>query len=215
MKIGPNGIAIVKAFEGCHKAVRGRPGYFTTYYDPHVLTIGWGHTNHHPPKFKAGDVWSQAACDAVLAGDMVIFEKHVAKHAKVPLKQHEYDALVSWSYNTGGPSHATLWKKLNAGDKAAIPGELAKWNKDNGKVVNGLVRRRKSEGQLFAGDIKGALKTAQATPTKAATIAAGTAVATGTVAAAASGDWSVALFVLGGALLVAAIAFIIIKNKRK
>jgi type IV secretory pathway VirB2 component (pilin) len=48
-----------------------------------------------------------------------------------------------------------------------------------------------------------------------ATKAAGGVIAAGGAAAAASGDWSVALFVLGGALLVAAIAFIIIKNKRK
>jgi type IV secretory pathway VirB2 component (pilin) len=45
--------------------------------------------------------------------------------------------------------------------------------------------------------------------------AAGGVIVAGGAAAAASGDWSVALFVLGGALLVAAIAFIIIKNKRK
>jgi type IV secretory pathway VirB2 component (pilin) len=45
--------------------------------------------------------------------------------------------------------------------------------------------------------------------------AAGGVIAAGGAAAAASGDWSVALFVIGGALLVAAIAFIIIKNKRK
>jgi type IV secretory pathway VirB2 component (pilin) len=44
---------------------------------------------------------------------------------------------------------------------------------------------------------------------------AGGVIAAGGAAAAASGDWSVALFVIGGALLVAAIAFIIIKNKRK
>jgi lysozyme len=215
MKIGPNGLAVVKAFEGCHKAVKGKPGYFKAYLDPvNVLTIGWGHTNHHKPKFNADAVWSQAACDAVLAGDMVIFEKHVAKHAGVLLKQHEYDALVSWAFNTGGPAHATLWKKLNAGDKAAIPSELAKWNKAGGNVLNGLVRRRKAEGQLFAGDIKGAMKTAQATPTKAATIAAGTAVATGTVAAAASGDWSVALFVIAAAAITAAIAYLIISRRK-
>jgi type IV secretory pathway VirB2 component (pilin) len=50
---------------------------------------------------------------------------------------------------------------------------------------------------------------------KAGGLAAGGAVIAGGTAAAASGDWSVALFVIGAALLVAAIAFIIIKNKRK
>jgi lysozyme len=214
LKIGADGLAVVKAFESCMRAIKGRPGYFAAYYDPvNVLTIGWGHTNHHKPTFGANTVWSQAACDAVLAGDMVTFEKHVEKHAKVPLAQHEFDALVSWSYNTGGPSHATVWKRLNSGDKAGVPSALAAWNKAGGNVLKGLVRRRKSEGQLFAGDIKGALRTAQG-KSNAGVIAGGTIVAGG-AAAAASGDWSVALFVIGGALLVAAIAFIIIKNKRK
>jgi lysozyme len=215
MKIGPNGLSVVKAFEGCHKAVPGKPGYFKAYYDPvNVLTIGWGHTNHHKPTFGANTVWSQAACDAVLAGDMVTFERHVEKNAKVPLAQHEFDALVSWSYNTGGPAHATVWKRLNAGDKAGVPSALAAWNKARGNVLNGLVRRRKAEGQLFAGDIKGALRTAQATPTRGATIAAGTAVATGGVAAAASGDWSVALFVIAAAVVTAGIAFLIIRSRK-
>lgn len=171
MKISETGLAIVKAFEGCHKPVPGKPGYFKAYKDPvGVITIGYGHTNHHEPKFTASTVWSQAECDRVLALDMATFERHVERLAKVPLAQHEFDALVSWAYNTGGPATATLWKKLNAGNKAAIPGELAKWNKGGGKVLAGLTRRRASEGHLFAGRIDEALRVAGAKkpPTKPA-----------------------------------------------
>jgi lysozyme len=67
---------------------------------------------------------------------------------------------VSWAYNTGGPATASLWTALNAGQKSAIPGKLAAWNKGGGKVLTGLVRRRKAEGQLFAGNVNGALATA-------------------------------------------------------
>jgi lysozyme len=67
---------------------------------------------------------------------------------------------VSWSFNTGGPESATLWKKLNAGNKAAVPAELAKWNRGGGKVLAGLVRRRKAEGLMFGGKIKEALAVA-------------------------------------------------------
>lgn len=167
MKISPIGIEVVKAFEGCHRAVPGKPGYFKAYVDPvGVLTIGWGHTNHHEPKFNANTIWSQAECDRVKMKDMEVFERHVEKHAKVPLAQHEFDALVSWSFNTGGPPSATVWRRLNAGNKAGVPGALAAWNKGtvNGQkvVLAGLVRRRKAEGQLFAGDIKAALATAGA-----------------------------------------------------
>lgn len=162
-RISPTGLAIVKAFEGCLAPVPGRPGYFKPYVDPvGVLTIGYGHTNHHEPKFTTNTVWSQQQCDEALAGDMATFEAHVARLAKVALTQYEFDALVSWSYNTGGPATATLWRKLNAGDKASVPRELAKWNRGGGKVLNGLVRRRKSEGELFAGNVAAALKTAGA-----------------------------------------------------
>ncbi len=150
MKISPNGLALVKAFESCLRPVKGRPGFFAAYLDPvNVLTIGWGHTNHHEPKFNGSTVWSQEQCDAALAGDMATFEQHVSRLARVPLAQHEFDALVSWSFNTGGPATASLWRLLNDGNKAAIPANLAQWNKAGGRVLNGLTRRRKAEAELF------------------------------------------------------------------
>jgi lysozyme len=163
MRISPTGLAIVKAFESCLAPVPGRPGFFKPYIDPvGELTIGWGHTNHHEPKFTSSSVWSQQQCDDALAGVMATFEDHVSRLAKVALTQYEFDALVSWSYNTGGPETATLWRKLNAGDKASVPSELAKWNRGGGRVLNGLTRRRKSEGELFAGNVAAALNTAGA-----------------------------------------------------
>lgn len=194
MKIGPHGLAIVKAFESCMAKIPGRPGFFKAYYDPvNVLTIGWGHTNHHLPKFDAATVWSQAQCDAALAGDMKTFEDHVNRLAKVRLEQHEFDALVSWAFNTGGPAHASVWKALNAGNKSAVPGALALWNKAGGKVLNGLTRRRKAEGLLFQGKINEAYAVAQAKMTTPVTkketgvivIGAG-----GAATAAAASGWS-------------------------
>jgi lysozyme len=167
MKMSPIGLELVKAFEGCFKPVPGRPGYFKAYVDPvGVLTIGWGHTNHHPPKFNANTVWSQQQCDDAKASDMAVFERHVSEHARVKLEQHEFDALTSWAFNTGGPASAGLWRELNAGRRQNVPAELAKWNKGtvNGRKVAlaGLTRRRKAEGLLFAGRIDEALKVAGA-----------------------------------------------------
>ena len=162
LRMGAAGLAIVKAFESCMAAVPGRPGYFKAYVDPvGVLTIGWGHTNHHEPKFNSSTVWSRAECDAALARDLAIFEHHVIRNARVPLKQCEFDALVSWAYNTGGPSTATVWTVLNIGNKALIPEKLAAWNRGGGRVLNGLVRRRKAEGLLFQGRLAEAYATAQ------------------------------------------------------
>ena len=162
LSIGAAGIAVVKAFESCMAAVPGRPGYFMAYVDPvGVLTIGFGHTNHHEPKFNSHTVWSRAECDAALVRDLAIFENHVRRNAKVPLKQCEFDALVSWAYNTGGPSTASVWTALNAGNKELVPTKLAAWNKGGGRVLNGLVRRRKAEGLLFQGKLAEAYATAQ------------------------------------------------------
>lgn len=191
LKIGPDGLAIVKAFESCMKAVKGRPGQFAAYYDPvNVLTIGWGHTNHHLPKFDAATVWSQAQCDAALAGDMATFEAHVNRLAQVGLKQHEFDALVSWSFNTGGPATASLWRLLNSGQKSEIPANLAMWNNAGGKVLNGLTRRRKAEGLLFQGKIKEAYQVAQAKMTTATKVVIAAGSGGAGAAAAASAGWS-------------------------
>jgi lysozyme len=185
-KMGPDGLAIVKAFESCMAKVPGQPGRFKAYYDPvNVLTIGWGHTNHHLPRFDAATVWTQEQCDAVLAGDMKTFEDHVNRLAKVDLKQHEFDALVSWAFNTGGPATASLWRQLNSGNKDAIPANLAQWNKAGGRVLNGLTRRRKAEGLLFQGRIKEAYQVAQAKMSTAAKVGSTTAVVVGTAGGAA------------------------------
>ncbi|MBN8968931.1 MAG: lysozyme [Rhizobiales bacterium] len=162
LRMSQAGLDLVKAFESCMAAIKSKPGFFKPYRDSAgVLTIGWGHTNHHLPRFDGNSVWSRDDCDLALAGDMGTFERWVTDHAKVDLAQHEFDALVSWSFNTGGPATATLWKKLNAGNKAAVPAELTKWNRAGGKVLAGLVRRRKAEGLMFAGKIDEALKLAK------------------------------------------------------
>jgi lysozyme len=174
VKISDDGLALVMAFEGCLKPVAGRAGFFRPYLCPAgVLTIGWGHTNHHPPAFGAAEVWSQERCDQVLRGDLAGFERRVEALARIPLAQHEFDALVSWAYNTGGPASAGVWRAVGAGRRKDVPAELAKWNKGGGKVLAGLVRRRKAEGFLFAGKVDEALQVAGAkkpTPRPAATV---------------------------------------------
>lgn len=163
LRMGPAGLELVRAFESCMKVVQDQKDRYTTYRDSAgVLTIGWGHTNHHLPRFASGAIWSRAECDAALACDMMTFERHVHDLCHVRLEPHEFDALVSWSFNTGGPARATLWKRLNAGNKKAVPTELAKWNRAGGRVLAGLTRRRKAEGLMFAGDVKGALALAHA-----------------------------------------------------
>jgi len=154
LSLSQEGANLVKAFESCLKRDPARPGYFMPYYCPAgVLTIGWGHTNHHGRTFDTSTRWTQAECDAEFVSDMRGFERAVKKRVKVPLTQYQFDALVSFAYNCGEGNLAksTLLRKVNAGDHAGAARQFAAWNKGGGRVLSGLVRRRASEALLYQG----------------------------------------------------------------
>src|SRR5262249_11037848 len=152
MRISEKGINLVKAFEGCLE--RTSDGRFRPYVCPAgVLTIGWGHTNHHGRSFNKGSLWTQEECDAELESDMSEFEQAVTRLVTVQLRQHQFDALVSFAYNCGEANLAksTLLRKVNARDFEGAAREFQKWNRGNGRVLSGLVRRRASEALMFEG----------------------------------------------------------------
>jgi len=152
MHISDKGLALVRAFESCLEP--DGHGRFRAYICPAgKLTIGWGHTNDHGMHFNAGSAWTQAECDAELASDMKHFEAVVDRLVKVPLEQHQYDALVSFAYNCGEGALAgsTLLRKINAGDFEGAAREFQRWNRGGGVVLRGLVRRRASEALMFQG----------------------------------------------------------------
>jgi lysozyme len=62
-----------------------------------------------------------------------------------------FDALVSWTYNLGPTNlrSSTLLKVLNSGAYDDVPAQIKRWNKANGKVLDGLIRRREAEALLF------------------------------------------------------------------
>lgn len=161
LTISNAGLELIKAFESCLRPVPGRPGFFKTYIDPvGIKTIGWGHTNHHPPRITTATIWSQQECDEALDRDLDIFEAQVNRLATVPLEQYEFDALVSWAYNTGGPRSSMVWKYVNSERKGMVVEQLKKWNKGGGRVLAGLTRRRLAEGLMFRGKVDEALKVA-------------------------------------------------------
>ena len=102
-------------------------------------------------RVKRGDKITQAQADQYIANDVATFERAVNMLVNVPLNQNQFDALVSFTYNLGATnlSASTLLKKLNSKDYNGAAGEFQKWNKAGGKVMTGLVRRRKAEMELF------------------------------------------------------------------
>ena len=151
--IGPAGIALIKAFEGC--ARRRADGRFEAYPDPGTggapWTIGWGATGPgRDGPIGAGTVWSQAECDARLERDLARYAADVAEAiGDAPTSQPQFDALVSFHYNTGAIARATLTRKHVAGDHAGAAAEFARWNRAGGRVMNGLTRRRAAESALY------------------------------------------------------------------
>jgi lysozyme len=149
LKLTQAGANLIQHFEGC---LQPHEGKFKAYKCPaNVLTIGWGHTNHHGRKFDATTRWTMEECNAAFFEDMEGFEMAVRRLVKVPLTPYQYDSLVSFTYNCGEGNLAksTLLKKVNAQDFAGAAQEFKKWNKAGGKTLAGLTRRRASESLLF------------------------------------------------------------------
>ncbi|MND20258.1 Lysozyme RrrD [compost metagenome] len=113
-----------------------------------VWTIGYGHTG---ADVREGLTIPLSEAERLLTRDLRVAENHVNGAVKVKLTQNQFDALVSFVYNVGGEAFrsSTLLKKLNAGDYLGAADQFPRWNKDNGKVVDGLTNRRREERELF------------------------------------------------------------------
>ncbi|VVS97787.1 lysozyme [Erythrobacter sp. EC-HK427] len=154
-KIGEKGIALIQHFEGCAK--KRADGMIEAYPDPGTggdpWTIGWGATGKdgfHGGRIAKGTVWTQAQCDARLAADLARYAAEVARAlGDAPRSQNQFDALVSFHYNTGAIGKATLTRKHIAGDHAGAAREFDRWVYAGGRVLKGLVRRRAAEAALY------------------------------------------------------------------
>ena len=71
----------------------------------------------------------------------------------VPMYQHEWDSVISWSFNVGSRAAcgSTLVKKLQSFDYAGACKELLRWDRFNGAPLAGLTKRRQEEYQLCMG----------------------------------------------------------------
>jgi GH24 family phage-related lysozyme (muramidase) len=147
--LSSRGAAFIAHHEGCRLQL---------YNDPAGhCTIGVGHLVHHGncngaegAELSAGI--SQERAFEILQTDAASAARAVLGAVTVPLSQAELDALISFVFNVGGGAFhtSTLLRKLNAGDRGAVPAELGRWTKAAGQDLPGLVTRRRQEGRLFA-----------------------------------------------------------------
>lgn len=148
-QVGAAAVTLIKHFESCAK--RRSDGRFEAYPDPGTgaepWTIGWGATGQG---IQRDTVWTQVECDARLEADLVRYAAEVARVlGDAPTSQAQFDALVSFHYNTGAIARATLTKLHKTGDFAGAEAEFGKWVHASGKRLNGLVRRRAAEATLY------------------------------------------------------------------
>jgi len=137
---------LVKHFEGLKlEAYRCPAG---------VLTIGWGHTG---PDVRGGQSITRLQAEQLLSEDLEKTCQQVRGLVNVPLSDDKLSALTSFTFNLGAGAlkKSTLLKKLNANRFEDVPPEFMKWCKAtvNGKLVvlNGLLRRRSAEAEMFSG----------------------------------------------------------------
>ena len=139
MKISNTGIDLIKHFEGCElEAYKCAAG---------VWTIGYGHIKGVTPE----SVITQEQAEQMLVEELNEYEGYINDMVTTPLSQNQFDALVSWTYNLGPTNlrSSTLLKVLNSGAYDDVPSQIKRWNKANGKVLDGLIRRREAEALLF------------------------------------------------------------------
>ena len=148
-RLSKRGAQLIAEFEGLRQKL---------YNDPAGhCTIGIGHLVHRgrcngsePAEFKRGISREQAY--ALLQRDAQRMEKAV-NALGVPLNQNQFDALVSFTYNLGPAwtvQKTGIRDALRAHRYGDVPREMKQWNKADGKVLPGLVRRREAEARLFA-----------------------------------------------------------------
>lgn len=148
MTIAKETLEHVKRWEGLRLEAYPDPGS----KDGNPWTIGYGHTSDAFMKVYKGQKITQGQAEAALEYDLGEAEAIVLRLVKVPLTDGQRGALTSFVFNVGEGnfSKSTLLKRLNAGDYDAVPGQLAKWVKNDGKTMNGLVNRRAAEAGLWA-----------------------------------------------------------------
>ncbi|BAP30155.1 lysozyme [Chryseobacterium sp. StRB126] len=143
MKTSQKGIDLILSFEG----FSAKP-----YLDSAgIPTIGYGNTYYPGGKkvtMKDTTITKEKGAE-LFALVLPTYEKVVSSKVKVALTQNQFDALVSHAYNTGGSDG--LFSLIN---KKAEEDEIRKWFTTKYitagvKVLNGLIRRRKAEADLF------------------------------------------------------------------
>ena len=158
MTTSPRGVETIHSFESLQLKSYPDPGS----KDGKPVSNGWGTTRDEDGgPIQLGAVWTREKADLLFARDLRDVEVGVnLLLCGKPTTQGQFDALVSFAYNVGldidddtiaeGLGDSTLLKRHLAGDYAGAQAAFASWKYNDGKVMNGLIRRRAAEAALYA-----------------------------------------------------------------
>ena len=135
MKTSQNGLNLIKKYEGL-RLTAYKPVATEKYW-----TIGYG---HYSKDVTEGMAITEAQAEEFLKQDLSIAEDAVTHIGT--WTQNQFDALVSFTFNCGV---ANLVKLVTNRTNDVIAKKIILYNKAGGKVLNGLVKRRKEEQALF------------------------------------------------------------------
>lgn len=138
MKISQKGIDLIKKYEGVRMVAYKCPAG--------VWTIGYGHT----AGVKEGMVINLEQAENMLRSDLKKYEDYVNDNVTFSMSQNQFDALVSFTFNCGVGNLCTLIKDRTP---SQIADAILLYNKGGGKVLEGLVKRRKDEQALFLSEM--------------------------------------------------------------
>lgn len=143
MKTSQKGINLILSFEG----FSSKP-----YLDSAgIPTIGYGNTYYLGGKkvtMKDAAITKEKGAE-LFALVLPAYEKIVNSKLKIAITQNQFDALVSHTYNTGGSDGLFSLVNRRAGEDEIRNWFATKYITAGGKVLNGLIRRRKAEADLF------------------------------------------------------------------
>lgn len=132
---------LIKRFEGFSSTVYLCPAG--------IPTIGYGHVVLKGEKFPEGIHQGEGV--RLLEQDMKQAEASVGRLIVVPLTEAQRGALISFAFNLGGGAlqRSTLRMRVNRQDHRGAADEFLKWCKARGKVVRGLLLRRRAEAKVY------------------------------------------------------------------
>lgn len=155
MKTSENGRKFIELWEGTILDAYDDANDRVVQPGQHVygtLTIGVGHTTAAgPPKVYVGMKIMPEESDAILTSDLASVEADVNHHVMAKITQDQFDALVSFDYNTGALDRSNVLRAVNAGLPAeSVAADLNMWSNAGGRPNSGLLRRRHAEFLLYS-----------------------------------------------------------------